>query len=789
MVNSPQPEKRHVMESFKEFDETDWNSEINGDYTSIDSEDEVGRVVATRMMERPQVPNHLLMVALLEHICSLYVKDKKLRKELFNLICGKLSDLNAMSPLTYMDEFSNIREQYRNSFAGMMNAAMKVIETSTTFGISFFEAKNVGNFFNQRDIQRPPIVIPHDMLTMKSTRYETEFTEICTLGKGGFGNVFRVRHKLDGCEYAVKIIRFRNSNPDVCVKIVREVKVLARLSHDNIVRYNNAWVEDNPRTAPSLATNHEYPALEYNQSVGKEATEDEQGEDSILFDTAASGLRQYVDTPKIFELKSRTSMEVGWDSDESLSDLASVKGGAAAGGSNTGEASSIGGTSNLSGSFKKLPIDDISDPDIQPKPHIPLKRKGSDKSKEDSKKQYSETIVKARRSRHRSGEKPTGLGDPPFTSKHDLVQRSLSVNGYGGTHGRSDSTSPRQVSSTQQDGECRKCSRKFWVRRSISYDPVVCDMCDDHYMEVERDFNQKYPFAGKIHLFIQMELCELTLKDWMDARNLQAVNLTGEDRYNVVSEPDNMKIIRQVLEGLAYIHRQDVIHRDIKPRNIFVNSSNLQVKIGDFGLACDLWTASRDDTYADAGHGGHTQKVGTSMYAAPEQLKGSNYGSKSDLYSLGVVLYELFQPYNTGMERVESLKDCRRGEFCAIFQRKWPTQTQCVTDMMAVDHDSRPTAEELLEGNMSKTESPGQMEKKDENPSPQACASQEPMAMEETEWLRSEVKEKDRIIRQQKQLISDKDALLQDQSQLLEEKDSEIAALRLQLLDLQPLDD
>ena len=80
-------------------------------------------------------------------------------------------------------------------------------------------------------------------------------------------------------------------------------------------------------------------------------------------------------------------------------------------------------------------------------------------------------------------------------------------------------------------------------------------------------------------LYIQMELCEATLRQWLDCRN--------SSPSPSLQPRDNFTIFRQLLLATDFLHSQGVIHRDIKPRNVFV-SSGLAVKLGDFGLAKDL---------------------------------------------------------------------------------------------------------------------------------------------------------------------------------------------------------
>ena len=91
-------------------------------------------------------------------------------------------------------------------------------------------------------------------------------------------------------------------------------------------------------------------------------------------------------------------------------------------------------------------------------------------------------------------------------------------------------------------------------------------------------------------------------------------------------------IIIQILEGLRACHEKDIVHRDIKPDNILIDDKNI-IKITDFGLARPI-----EDDYLMTTIG---QAVGTPAYCAPEQIMGKKVTAKSDIYSLGVLTYEM----------------------------------------------------------------------------------------------------------------------------------------------------
>ena len=90
-------------------------------------------------------------------------------------------------------------------------------------------------------------------------------------------------------------------------------------------------------------------------------------------------------------------------------------------------------------------------------------------------------------------------------------------------------------------------------------------------------------------------------------------------------------LVIQALRGLEHAHQMHVIHRDLKPANAILTSAGV-LKLMDFGIARILNTARM----TRIGH-----MIGTLQYMAPEQVKGGEGDARSDLYSLGIVLYEL----------------------------------------------------------------------------------------------------------------------------------------------------
>jgi len=116
--------------------------------------------------------------------------------------------------------------------------------------------------------------------------------------------------------------------------------------------------------------------------------------------------------------------------------------------------------------------------------------------------------------------------------------------------------------------------------------------------------------------------------EWCEGRLLRQILNDGP-----MPEERAIRIAVEVLEALDYIHANGVVHRDLKPENIMVGDDG-SVKLIDFGIAGDA--AARRLTYAN-----FTATIGTPNYISPEQVKGQRGDGRSDIYSMGIILYEM----------------------------------------------------------------------------------------------------------------------------------------------------
>ena len=134
--------------------------------------------------------------------------------------------------------------------------------------------------------------------------------------------------------------------------------------------------------------------------------------------------------------------------------------------------------------------------------------------------------------------------------------------------------------------------------------------------------------------------------EWCEGRLLRQILAEGR-----ISQDRAIRIALNVLNALDYIHENGVVHRDLKPENIMVDAKD-NIKLIDFGIAGD--SAARRLTYAN-----FTATLGTADYISPEQVKGKRGDGRSDIYAMGVILYEMLTgrlPF-TGASPMEVMND------------------------------------------------------------------------------------------------------------------------------------
>jgi serine/threonine-protein kinase len=158
--------------------------------------------------------------------------------------------------------------------------------------------------------------------------------------------------------------------------------------------------------------------------------------------------------------------------------------------------------------------------------------------------------------------------------------------------------------------------------------------------EVETDPDRLQRFLDEVRLSLRVthpNVCRVFDLGDVDGRHFLSMEyVDGEDlasllrRIGRLPEDKAIEIARQLCAGLAAAHDEGVLHRDLKPANVMIDGRG-RAKITDFGLAG-----------ATAGISGREAQAGTPQYMAPEQFEGRELSVQTDIYSLGLVLYEVF---------------------------------------------------------------------------------------------------------------------------------------------------
>ncbi|XP_072312363.1 eukaryotic translation initiation factor 2-alpha kinase 1 isoform X2 [Eucyclogobius newberryi] len=555
--------------------------------SDTDSDREVlmaGRSYSSVQEFASAIPNHLLLGSLLEHLCFVYENNPARSRMLFKVIGQRLAAMNLLSPLAISDEFSTVRLQHNRAFTELLHAASSSL---------YPQSQRLGTNTHSSTVR------PMGLFQAQTSRYLSEFEEICRLGKGSYGNVFKVLNKLDGQNYAVKKILIKNVSKEDCMKVLREVKMLSSLQHVNVVGYHTAWME------------HVQPAA-YPQSY-----------------LPALGSPEQCDSSDENHHNNSTGSSIVF---QSLSQELSVA------------------------------LSDKVDP-----------ANGA-----------VEALVSTSVKDHVMCSKPKHRVPENYVPCVFLGQRSPIKDSKCPAMGLDNSVIFEEESSSNNELSKGSCSGKECQQRM--------ETCAKMIKEVQ----------FHLMLYIQMQLCERSLKDWISERNAYPKHQnTLECPFASVDTEHTLNILKNILDGVEYIHSRGIIHRDLKPRNIFLHGQDCHVRIGDFGLACgDLIVDGHKGSGSPCSDSSHTTGVGTFVYASPEQLMGSHYDSKSDMYSMGILAFELFQPFGTEMERVRCLGDLKDGKIPDSFGHRWPVLAKHVMKLTNQDASMRPTAGELLQSEL-----------------------------------------------------------------------------------------
>ncbi|MES1904402.1 MAG: STE20/SPS1-related proline-alanine-rich protein kinase [Paramarteilia canceri] len=207
---------------------------------------------------------------------------------------------------------------------------------------------------------------------------------------------------------------------------------------------------------------------------------------------------------------------------------------------------------------------------------------------------------------------------------------------------------------------------------------------------------------------IVMELCTASVDDVVQTRYS---SMSGQKPTPVMKASEIASIIKQVLNGLAYLYGDGFIHRDIKPANILITNEGV-IKIADFGVSgfLNVLTVRRDS---------RNTFVGTPCYIAPEVIEGLEYNFSADIWSLGITCIEMAAgraPY-CHYKPIEILSEILKSPspslgMCALSDnqfKKYPKSFTKFLDLCLIkEQNLRPGPDELLNHDFITQNSKGQ---------------------------------------------------------------------------------
>uniref|UniRef100_A0A5K3EMD8 non-specific serine/threonine protein kinase n=3 Tax=Mesocestoides corti TaxID=53468 RepID=A0A5K3EMD8_MESCO len=602
------------------------------------------------------------------------------------------------------------------------------------FSKAFLNAGNLEKATRARNLSGKE---DHDVLASnsgvqegKTPRLFTDFEDFSIIGRGGFGCVLRARNIIENREYAIKCVKIPRSEAET---LLREVRTLSGLQHDNIVRYFTSWKDVFQEPLPHSSMPWSAAAFKSADDQSSETTPDE-GDSDVIGDRERN---DNINLSNIVEDRSGEERQAETEDTGSWRTITRGRHGLRYGDivkepKPTAPSASLGDNGHKIGlksadvSWADLPVDRPITPKGFCRQSSSTDEADDDDDDDEIEDDEDDGDLSSSSSSGSDREEPPSQAHLLRNSSSLIVFEASRQNEgpvFDGQETQSDSQDTDELSSSEDEDSSDGASPQK-NRSNISY------------------------------IIIQMELCACkTLRRVIDRENL---NLHPDRAWS---------LFRELADGLAYIHSKGVIHRDLKPANVLLDAED-HVKIGDFGLAIRMTrqqaASARKEVTAllrgsrivsqskssaiDAASSGNdlrrrpsfrvvegpeptgaasppppplptsgnpmvnfrsygmTENVGTYLYMSPEIVSERNtrvdYDEKVDIYSLGIILFEMFYKcMPTLMERVTVLNDIRKPK--VIFPKDWDanalaSQTGLIRALLQHDPTRRPSASDLL---------------------------------------------------------------------------------------------
>ncbi|XP_046865269.1 eukaryotic translation initiation factor 2-alpha kinase isoform X2 [Drosophila willistoni] len=486
-----------------------------------------------------------------------------------------------------------------------------------------------------------------------TSRFQTDFELMQCLGRGGFGVVFEAKNKLDENRYAIKRITLPNKEQSR-QRVLREARTLASCEHHNIVRYFHSWVET-PPVGWQEEEDRKLLAHELSTSIQIETPD-------------GSTMPSFADNQLQALNKQRHQQLLSWVSDAATSTACSY---------------------DLSDKCRYNPMQENNEEEedslieFRSESQSAALREAEEGNMEDDYDDDSDEVDEPLKRNSVSIDIHSASFDLKNInfSQHQLVSNSFQIESVRSKDGGNNEDNLSSILPRQ--------SRKpLTLALAQNHHHVVGGAPRSATIQPNGTLLAITSKPSKVYLYIQMQLCRKeSLRDWLRENDTDA-------RAAHIAH-----IFHQIVDAVDYVHLKGLIHRDLKPSNIFFSQDG-QIKIGDFGLVTDMadipnLVAKCGDQTGLPSCPRHTQQVGTHLYMSPEQLLGQHYDYKVDIYSLGLIFFELHVHFSTEMERIKTLRSLRDGLYPKDFTSKYPKQYELLLQMLSSEPESRPQTQQL----------------------------------------------------------------------------------------------
>ena len=232
--------------------------------------------------------------------------------------------------------------------------------------------------------------------------------------------------------------------------------------------------------------------------------------------------------------------------------------------------------------------------------------------------------------------------------------------------------------------------QNLYVMKTISIENLDQNQKKKTMEEVKIIQKLNHPNIIKFHeVFISKQPYETLniIQEYADGGDLSERIEKMKNKNKFFSENQILDWFTEISLALNHMHSKHILHRDIKSQNVFLTKNNM-IKLGDFGISKTL-----DYTLAKA-----MTVIGTPYYLSPEIIQSIPYSYESDIWSLGVLLYEmcsLKMPFNASNLPVLALK-IQKGEYEKL-DKMWSKDLRnLVYSMLQVDYQKRPSLKDIL---------------------------------------------------------------------------------------------